>query len=444
MTQGIRIVCPACRGAFRVESAVEPDQPLLCPKCGAKTLAPGTRDPTVPLAQSTLAVPAPEAPTRGGLQADASQRTGELPHLRYTEQQVIGQGGMGEVVLCIDRDIRRPIALKRMLPSAAEDPNHRARFVEEAQVTGQLEHPNIVPIHELGRAPDGTAYFTMKLVKGKSLADILGELRAACRVPCEAVGAALRGCPPQPGGHTGPPLQDAGRGTRDAPPPSLGDLLQIFLKVCDGVAFAHSRGVIHRDLKPANIMVGDYGEVLVMLRRRHDMSKRGKDKESVGGGVFGLGGLLGGLGTMLEKLGELAERGKELNKSGELRSPDGKVRGVYGFNIRMGLGDEKDAVSVEPFGNVRKDERTGKAVVQEVREPMVDTFEEEGHVLVVAEMPGIAEEDARIELHDDILTIAAEKGGTKYRKEVLLPQAFPPGKMSHSCRNGVLEVRFQR
>ncbi len=174
------------------------------------------------------------------------------------------------------------------------------------------------------------------------------------------------------------------------------------------------------------------------------MSKRGKDKESVGGGVFGLGGLLGGLGTMLEKLGELAERGKELNKSGELRSPDGKVRGVYGFNIRMGLGDEKDAVSVEPFGNVRKDERTGKAVVQEVREPMVDTFEEEGHVLVVAEMPGIAEEDARIELHDDILTIAAEKGGTKYRKEVLLPQAFPPGKMSHSCRNGVLEVRFQR
>ncbi len=175
------------------------------------------------------------------------------------------------------------------------------------------------------------------------------------------------------------------------------------------------------------------------------MSKRGKGKDGVGAGVFGLGGLLGGLGTVLEKLGELAEKGQELRKSGEIQSPDGKVRGVYGFNIRMGLGDEKDAVSVEPFGNVRKDERTGKAVVQEVREPLVDTFEEaEGHVLVVAEMPGIAEEDLHLELRDDILTITAEKGDTKYRKEVLLPAAFAPDKMSHSCRNGVLEIRFKR
>ncbi|MBM4042618.1 MAG: Hsp20/alpha crystallin family protein [Planctomycetes bacterium] len=174
------------------------------------------------------------------------------------------------------------------------------------------------------------------------------------------------------------------------------------------------------------------------------MSKRGKGKEGVASGVFGLGGLLGGLGTMLEKLGELAEKGKDLRESGEITSADGKVRGVYGFNIRMGLGDEKDAVSVEPFGNVRKDERTGKAVVQEVREPLVDTFEEEGHVLVVAEMPGIAEEDVRVELRDDILTITAEKGDKKYRKEVLLPAAFGPDKMSHSCRNGVLEVKFQR
>ena len=174
------------------------------------------------------------------------------------------------------------------------------------------------------------------------------------------------------------------------------------------------------------------------------MGKKGKSSERSAGGIFGLGGLLGGLGSVLEKLGELAEKGKELRESGEVQSRDGKVRGVYGFNIRMGLGDEKDALTVEPFGNVRKDERTGKAVVQEVREPMVDLFEEEGHVLVVAEMPGIAEEDAHVELRDDILTITAEKGDKKYRKEVLLPAAFTPDKMSHSCRNGVLEVRFQR
>ncbi|MBM4036465.1 MAG: Hsp20/alpha crystallin family protein [Planctomycetes bacterium] len=169
-----------------------------------------------------------------------------------------------------------------------------------------------------------------------------------------------------------------------------------------------------------------------------------KAKEGVGSGVFGLGGLLGGLGAMLEKLGELAERGKDLRESGEIASPDGKVRGVYGFNIRMGLGDDGERVSVEPFGNVRKDERTGKAAVHEVREPLVDTFEEEGHVLVVAEMPGIAEEDVRLDLHGDILTIVAGKGDKKYRKEVLLPAAFSPHSMSHSCRNGVLEVRFQR
>jgi HSP20 family protein len=174
------------------------------------------------------------------------------------------------------------------------------------------------------------------------------------------------------------------------------------------------------------------------------MGKKAKGEQSVASGVFGLGGLLGGLGTMLEKLGELAEKGRELRESGEIKSHDGKVRGVYGLNIRMGLGDEKDALAVEPFGNVRKDERTGKAVVHEVREPLVDVFEEEGQVLVVAELPGVAEEDLRLELRDDILAIAAEKGEKKYRKEVLLPATFDPDKMSHSCRNGVLEVRLKR
>jgi HSP20 family protein len=172
------------------------------------------------------------------------------------------------------------------------------------------------------------------------------------------------------------------------------------------------------------------------------VGKKGKSKERVADGILGLGGLLGGLGTVLAKLGELAETGQELNKSGELRSPDGTVRGVYGFNIKVGLGDDRERVSVEPFGNVRKDERTGKAVVQEVREPMVDIFEEEGHVLVVAEMPGIAEESIHIELHDDILTITAEKGDRKYRKEVLLPRPFSGSAMSHTCRNGVLEVKL--
>jgi serine/threonine protein kinase len=170
---------------------------------------------------------------------------------------------MGEVTLCVDRNTRRQVALKRILPAAAENPARRSRFVEEAQVTAQLEHPNIVPVHELDRTPDGSIYFTMKLVKGKSLADILKAIKAAAdhvAQPPSAVSAQAGAPSPRPYAPRGDEESDAPR----PPLPSLSDLLQVFLKVCDGVAFAHSRGVIHRDLKPANIMVGEYGEVLVM------------------------------------------------------------------------------------------------------------------------------------------------------------------------------------
>lgn len=161
-------------------------------------------------------------------------------------------------------------------------------------------------------------------------------------------------------------------------------------------------------------------------------------------GIMGLGGFLGGLGTLLEKLGELAEKGAELRKTGEIHGADqeGKVQGIYGFSIKVGAGDE--GMKVEPFGNVRKDEQTGKTVVDEIREPLVDVFEEADHVLVVAEMPGVAEEDVHLELADDILTLNAAHGIKKYRKEVLLPAAFPTEHMTHSCRNGVLEVRFRK
>lgn len=157
-------------------------------------------------------------------------------------------------------------------------------------------------------------------------------------------------------------------------------------------------------------------------------------------------GFFGGLTSLLETLGELAEKGQELRKSGTLGGldPDGKTRGVYGFSIRSGLGDKEPGIKVEPFGNVRTDERTGHPVVHEMREPMVDVFEEADHVLVVAEIPGISDEDLKLELRDDILVITAAKGEKKYRKEVLLSSAFPADKMSRSCRNGVLEVRFQK
>ncbi|MCY3018509.1 MAG: protein kinase, partial [Planctomycetota bacterium] len=149
---------------------------------------------------------------------------------KYIVEGEIARGGMGVILKAADRDIRRPVAMKVMLD--AKSPKDKARFVEEAQVTGQLEHPNIVPIHELGIDAEGRLFFTMKLVKGKSLGDVLKALK-----------------------------KHDPKAEQDYP---LGRLLNAFINICNAMAFAHAKGVVHRDLKPANIMLGDYGEVLVM------------------------------------------------------------------------------------------------------------------------------------------------------------------------------------
>lgn len=174
------------------------------------------------------------------------------------------------------------------------------------------------------------------------------------------------------------------------------------------------------------------------MTRKHATKRRVEHKPQ------GEGGLLGGLVNLIEKLGELAEKGEELHRTGEIRGidPTGQVRGVYGVRIRTGLGGEHDTVKVEPFGDVRPDEKTGKPVVHEVREPMVDVFEEDDEILVVAELPGIGAQDVHLEANEDILVISAAARDKKYRKEVLLPAAAAGRSMTSKCRNGVLEVRF--
>ncbi|MHC4600243.1 MAG: serine/threonine-protein kinase, partial [Planctomycetota bacterium] len=180
---------------------------------------------------------------------------------RYTPMCEIARGGMGAIVKIVDNDIRRPVAMKVML--GEEEEERVARFVEEAQVTGQLEHPNIVPVHELGIDREGKVYFTMKLVKGKSLEHILDELadpdlpdRASASAKAPADKSRKSDSPDQV--NQFPPKVD------QADQYTLSRLLQIFLKICDAMAFAHSKGVIHRDLKPDNVMVGQFGEALVM------------------------------------------------------------------------------------------------------------------------------------------------------------------------------------
>ena len=157
------------------------------------------------------------------------------------------------------------------------------------------------------------------------------------------------------------------------------------------------------------------------------------------GGKGGFEGILGGLTDLVEKLGELADKGEKLSGAGHTQGKGKELKGVYGFSVKVGLGGE--GAKVEPFGNIRKDERTGESVVQEVREPMVDIFEEKEYTLLVAEMPGISAEDVRIEVKDDLLTMRAEKGDTKYYKEVLLPRAYQREKMEVTCNNGILEIK---
>jgi len=150
---------------------------------------------------------------------------------RFTGATMVARGGMGAILEARDPDLRRTVALKVMLSGPGASEGERQKFLSEARITSQLEHPNIVPVHELGVDAADQQYFCMKLVRGKSLADVLYDL--------------------------------ADDGTAAVIAARIG-LLNDFLKICDGVAFAHSKGVIHRDLKPANVMTGEFGEVLVM------------------------------------------------------------------------------------------------------------------------------------------------------------------------------------
>lgn len=169
-------------------------------------------------------------------------------------------------------------------------------------------------------------------------------------------------------------------------------------------------------------------------------TRKSTDSDGPRGEPFaGVGGLFSGLAELVGKLSELAETGQELRRTGELHGTGKELKGIYGFTVKVGLGDK--APRVEPFGNIRKDKQTGEAVVHEIREPAVDMFEEADHLLIVAEMPGISAEDVQLEFQDDLLTIAAARGEKKYRKEVLLPGAYPKEKVRLSCNNGVVEIK---
>lgn len=175
---------------------------------------------------------------RGASTPPASSAPGaRRPAARGAEEKYdylgeIAKGGMGRVVLVKDRHLRRQVAMKLITDDQRLAPALKDRFVAEAQVTGQLEHPNIVPIHDLGVTSDGRYFFTMKLVRGETLSALFKR------------------------------LAEGDEQTKEKH--SLPRLLSIFQQIANGIGFAHSCGVIHRDLKPDNIMLGEFGEVLIM------------------------------------------------------------------------------------------------------------------------------------------------------------------------------------
>lgn len=154
---------------------------------------------------------------------------------RYEMIKTVGQGAMGKILLAIDQNLRRKVAYKMVHAEMASNRKVMGRFLTEAQITAQLDHPNIVPIYSLEVMPDGDIGYSMKMIHGKTLKELIIEARQQ--------------------------YDDLGKPDDDH---SFEGLLDHFLKVCDAMHYAHIKGVIHRDLKPANIMIGPYNEVYVM------------------------------------------------------------------------------------------------------------------------------------------------------------------------------------
>lgn len=170
------------------------------------------------------------------------------------------------------------------------------------------------------------------------------------------------------------------------------------------------------------------------MKRVSKVNDQGSETSGVG-----FGGLLQGLGGFIDLVSKLAEQeGTTIERQGEV-SDDGKgTKAVYGFSVRVGGGGKP---KIEPFGNVIKNRGAGP-VVESEREPMVDTFDEERHVLVIAEMPGVQATDIQFEVQGDVVSIRAHRGERKYAKDLRLPAAVTEEGAEAAYRNGIFELKL--
>lgn len=163
-------------------------------------------------------------------------------------------------------------------------------------------------------------------------------------------------------------------------------------------------------------------------------------KKAGGEFEFGFGSLFKGIGNLFDLVSKMAEEGqKECTRTGEISGLGDKVKGVYGFSVKMGLGGKP---VIEQFGNIKATEKG--AVVAEVREPIVDVFDEGGSLVVIAELPGVDDNDIHLEVKDDILDLSAEAEDRKYSREVLLPAPVDAESMETSYKNGILEIKLRK
>jgi serine/threonine-protein kinase len=215
----------------------------------------------------------------GGASDTASAAT------RYEERRQLGLGSMGEVSLCRDARIGRDVAKKVLLPAHRGDPVLRGRFLRECRIQGQLEHPSIVPVYDLGVEEDGGTFFTMKCLRGMTLKQII---RAKRDGDAEIEGKY-----------------------------SLRRLLTAFSAVCLTIDFAHARGVLHRDLKPSNVMLGNFGEVYVLdwgiAKLKQEVAAAAQAKAN----------------ALLEQ--EDTARRRPVDASDDIQTAAGKILGTFGY-----------------------------------------------------------------------------------------------------------------
>ncbi|MHB1560258.1 MAG: serine/threonine-protein kinase, partial [Isosphaeraceae bacterium] len=185
------------------------------------------------------------------VQVDGAISTSGDPGLldRFQIVRRHARGGLGEVFVAVDPELERRVALKELRDHHAHDPMSQARFLLEARLTGRLEHPGIVPVYGLGRYPDGRPYYAMRFIEGETLGLAIERFHRGEDAPRDPARREI----------------------------AFRRLLRSLIDACNAVAYAHSRGVIHRDLKPDNIMLGRFGETLVVDWGLAKMSADGLD-----------------------------------------------------------------------------------------------------------------------------------------------------------------------